>query len=52
MKEKKKSERQERVRKLEEKNIKNGKSKDDMRKGENRFEKQKYIINLKKKNEK
>ena len=51
---KKKSERQEteKVRKLEEENIKNGTSKDDIRKRENRIEKQKYIINVKKKNEK
>ena len=43
MKEKKESERHEteRVRKLEEENIKNGTSKGDMRKGENRIEKQK-----------
>ena len=43
VKEKKKRERQEteRVRKLEEENIKKGTSKGDMRKGENRIEKQK-----------
>ena len=43
VKEKKKRERQEteRVRKLEVENIKKGKSKGDMRKGENRIEKQK-----------
>ena len=52
--EKKKRERQEteKFRKLEEENIKNRTSKGDMRKGENRIEKQKYIINVKKKNEK
>ena len=50
MKEKKKRERQEteRVRNLEEENIKKGTSKGDMRKRWNRIEKQKYIIKVKK----